>query len=178
MLAFLLGVILLDSKQHPNHKSISLTFRFIQAAPLGNCHEVASGILWFYPLQMSCTALLFFFRVRAMCHDTKWATPFFFVMWLGVTVASTPSAYLNTITNLGPTAYCIGKVLPKYAIVVSILPFVNDTLIFVAITMKLAGSQDTSCAPRRGSWIRVVLFGEYLPNFSKAMLRDGQVYYL
>ena len=127
---------------------------------------------------MSCTALLFFFRVRAMYHDTKWMAPFFFVMWLGVTAASTPEAYVNTITNLGPTAYCIGKVLPKYAIVASILPFVNDTLIFVAITMRLAGSPDTSYAPRRGSWIRVVLFGEYLPHFSKAMLRDGQAYYL
>jgi len=127
---------------------------------------------------MSCTALLFFFRVRAMYHDTKWVAPFFFVMWLGVTAASTPEAFLNTHTNLGPTAYCIGKVFPKYAIVASILPFVNDTLIFVAITMRFAGSQGTSYAPRRGSWIRVVLFGEYLPHFSKAMLRDGQAYYL
>jgi len=113
-----------------------------------------------------------------MYHDTKWMAPFFFVMWLGVTAASTPEAYVNTITNLGPTAYCIGKALPKYAIMVSVLPFVNDTLIFVAITMRLAGSPDTSYTPRGGSWIRVVLFGEYLPHFSKAMLRDGQAYYL
>jgi len=153
------------------------TFYLFQAAPLGNCHAVSSRIVWFYPLQMSCTTLLFFFRVRAMYHDTKWVTPFFFVMWLAVTAASTPEAFLNSSTSLGPTAYCIDKVLPKYAIVASILPFVNDTLIFVAITMRLARS-NTSYAPWRGNWIRVVLFGEYLPQFSKGMLRDGQAYYL
>jgi len=59
MLAFLLSVTLLDSKRHLDYNSISLTFGLFQAAPLGNCHEVSSGTAWLYPLQMSCTALLF-----------------------------------------------------------------------------------------------------------------------
>jgi len=112
-----------------------------------------------------------------MYHDSKWVIGFFFLMWLAVTGASTTDVFYS-YANLGPTKYCIGINLPQYVVVASVLPLVNDTLVFVAITFRLAGTPNWNASTSQKSWIKVVLLGEYLPNFSKAMLRDGQAYYL
>ena len=111
-----------------------------------------------------------------MYHDSKWVIGFFCLMWLAVTGASTTDVFYS-YANLGPTKYCIGINLPQYVVVASVLPLVNDTLVFVAITFRLAGTPNWNASTSQ-SWIKVVLLGEYLPNFSKAMLRDGQAYYL
>ena len=153
------------------------------AAPIGDCKS-GKYILWLYPLQMSSTTLLFFVRVRAVYRDSKWIIVFFFLMWLVVSGTSI-TTICYTFTNLGPTKYCIGIINPGLEQAANILPLLNgiaallnDTLVFLAITLRLVGTPEWSAVTGRKNRIRAAFSGDYLPAFSKAMLRDGQAYYL
>ena len=73
---------------------------------------------------------------------------------------------------------------PEYERAADILPIINGlfvyihaTLVLAAITLKLVGTPGWSAETGRG-WIRLLFSGNYLPRFSRAMLRDGQAYYL
>jgi hypothetical protein len=53
---------------------------------------------------------------------------------------------------------------------------INDTLVLLAITVGLA--MNTYPEPTLKQGIRMAMYGDYLPAFSRAMLRDNQMYYL
>jgi len=53
---------------------------------------------------------------------------------------------------------------------------INDTLVFLAITWRLFRNSYVPRTLRSG--IRIVILGDYLPAFSKVLLKDGQAYYL
>ena len=57
-----------------------------------------------------------------------------------------------------------------------IFPFFHDTFVFFAITLKLTKNTHKEITLRTG--VRVALLGDYLPAFSRALLVDGQRYYL
>ena len=63
-----------------------------------------------------------------------------------------------------------------YTAAAVVVPLINDTLIFIAITWRLHSNSSARRTINDG--VRVLVFGNYLPAFSKAMLQDGQVYYL
>jgi len=63
-----------------------------------------------------------------------------------------------------------------YVASASIVMLVNDTLVFLAITWKLMGNARIDSSIRTG--FRILAFGEYMPALSKALLQDGQAYYL
>lgn len=116
-----------------------------------------------------------------MYRNKKWATSFFLLTWMVAVVAFTSEAWysakLQVVANIGPTNYCITLELPDYTVVASIIPFVYETIVFSAISMRLATVSMTE--PSTGKeWMKLALFGDYLPAFSKAMLQDGQLYYL
>ena len=134
-------------------------------------------IIWLIPVQMSFTTLLFFIRVRATYQNARWVTIIFGTLWLAVTGGSTADVFYHNV-NIGPTKYCIVKDLPRYGQVATILPLINDTLVFLAITYRLTGRQLISTSTKREHWFRVLVKGEYIPDFSRAVLRDGQAYYL
>ena len=58
----------------------------------------------------------------------------------------------------------------------TIIPLVNDTLVFLAITGRIYCNSYAGRTLQVG--VRILLFGDYLPAFSKAILQDGQAYYL
>ena len=97
-------------------------------------------------------------------------------MWLATTGSSITDVFYHNV-NIGPTNYCIVKDPPQYNEVAAILPLLNDTFVCVAITLKLAGLSF------RGSqegkiWFQTPVKGDYIPAFSRAVLRDGQAYYM
>ena len=78
--------------------------------------------------------------------------------------------------HVPPTRYCAaGHVKPLIA-AAAIALLINDTLVFLAITWRL--SCNSYACPTFKHVIRVFAFGDYLPALSKAMLQDGQAYYL
>ena len=130
-----------------------------------------------YAICIPTTSLLFFFRVRAVFSRSKYIIWFFGFMWLGVVGAELTAPHSLFATRIGSTRYCtVGTVKPFAVPVCVIVPLVNDTLVLLAVTVGLV--MNTHLEPTLKDGIRTVMHGDYLPAFSRAMLRDNQMYYL
>ena len=97
-------------------------------------------------------------------------------MWLAVVGAVSISPIVVGSTNIGSTGYCIGSILKPFGVVAVIVPLVNDTLVLLAVTVGLV--MNTHLEPTLKEGIRTAMYGDYLPAFSRAILRDNQMYYL
>jgi chromate transport protein ChrA len=129
-----------------------------------------------YAICIPATSLLFFFRVRAVFSRSKYVVWFFSFMWLAVLGAAFTTPQALFATRIGPTKYCTTGTLKPFAVVCVIVPLVNDTLVLLAVTVGLA--TNTHLEPTLKQGIRTVMYGDYLPAFSRAMLRDNQMYYM
>ncbi|KDR73140.1 hypothetical protein GALMADRAFT_72670 [Galerina marginata CBS 339.88] len=147
----------------------------LQTAPIGHCENIRR-VEFLYPFVISLTTLLFFFRVRAMYAGNKVVIGFFFCSWLAVIGASITPIFGVSGSSIGSTRYCLNDRLEPYVASACIVPFVNDTLIFCATTWKLLANSHVNSSFKNS--FKVVVFGHYLPVFSKAVLHDGQAYYL
>ena len=150
------------------------------AAPIGHCVQIWRGIPWLFVIAIPATSLLFFFRVRAMYNNNLYITLFFSFMWFAIVAGSVTSTQGVTLVPLGPTNYCTNGKMDDYVIASGIIPLVNDTLVFIAITWRLVHGSSrgsgTTTTRKGGSWS--FIFGNHLPAFSRSLLQDGQVYYL
>ena len=146
------------------------------AAPISNCFHSLNALAVLFIFAISSTSLLFFLRARAVFLLNPLAAAFFGVLWLGVLGGS-----LTTITaiegvNLGPTPYCTTGVIKFYSEAAAITPLINDSIVFFAISWHLCSN--SSAHPTLRNDVRTMVFGDYLPAFSKSLLQDGQVYFL
>ncbi|KAH7908554.1 hypothetical protein BJ138DRAFT_342953 [Hygrophoropsis aurantiaca] len=156
------------------------------SAPVGHCSAFQKAINISFPIATSSTGLLFFFRVRAVYGGTTLATAFFGCLWLGVFACSLALISAVSATSIGTTEYCIDSGVSADVGAAIFPTLVYDTIVFVAISRRLAMlsfvdvSLDESGSHRTRTpvWARAFLFGEYLPAFSRSLLRDGQIYYL
>ena len=64
-----------------------------------------------------------------------------------------------------------------FGVVSVIIPLVNDTLVLLAVTIGLVTNTQLQ-DPTLKEGIRTVMYGDYLPAFSRAILRGNQMYYL
>jgi hypothetical protein len=81
---------------------------------------------------------------------------------------------VNPASNM--IAICLDSGISRFAAAADIIPLINDTLVFLAISWRLSCNSYDPYTLRSG--IRFLIFGDYLPVFSKALLQDGQAYYL
>ncbi|KDR82163.1 hypothetical protein GALMADRAFT_90774 [Galerina marginata CBS 339.88] len=150
--------------------------------PIKNCSAAFYGLSWMFTVLLSSTTLLFFFRVRAVFMDKKYVVAFFFLSWLAVVagcIAETQSGGPAPPSIPYPSnAYCLGDPINLLTLVttMSTAPMANDVLSFCAITWRMLQISHVETTFKSG--IQVMLFGHYLPAFSRALLRDGQVYFL
>jgi len=131
---------------------------------------------WTYPLAVAGTALLFFLRVRAVFNRNKFVVAFFAFMWIAVLAGNLTTAWGVVGAKIGSTNYCTIIHVEPYVAFASVITLVNDTLVFLAITWNLMGHAYVNNSIRTG--FRILAFGEYMPALSKALLQDGQAYYL
>ncbi|KAF7367931.1 hypothetical protein MSAN_00858100 [Mycena sanguinolenta] len=107
-----------------------------------------------------------------------------FALWLTVAGTAIMPAIPGMITaaNIGPTEYCTTAGDKSYTGVFTIAPPIHDTVIFVAISWRLFHnshiSNDSGTERGLGDVIKAAMTGKYLPQFSRAVLMDGQLYYL
>ena len=132
----------------------------------------------FYCTALIFTSLLFFFRTRAVFNTYPWVVAFFAGLWLAILggcLAFIVEIYelvmVNPASNRDPI--CINSDVNPILAATTIILLVNDTLVFLAISWRLSRNSYTL-----ESGIRLLIFGDYLPVFSKALLQDGQAYYL
>ena len=135
----------------------------------------------FYCAVLVFSSLLFFFRTRAIFNRDPWVVTFFAVLWLAVLggclailVDAFKPTRLDSTTDMIPICFTSGVNL--FVAAITIIPLINDTLVFLAISWRLYRNSYDPYTLNGG--IRVLIFGDYLPVFSKVLLQDGQAYYL
>lgn len=124
-------------------------------------------------------ALLFYFRVCAMYNNNRSVSALFLVMWLSVVGGCIPSTMGESGARIGPTKYCISTTLKNYVGVVTIVFLVYDSSIFIAISWRLIRlnlADDMGLSFK--DVMKAIIFGKKLSKLSKALLQDGQAYYL
>ena len=136
----------------------------------------------FYSATLAFTSLLFFFRIRAVFNGNPWVTAFFAGLWLallGGCLALIFDVFKSTIpvnSASNTTAICYYSSINSYVTATTIVPLINDTLVFLAITWRLSRNSYKPYTLKSG--IRFLIFGDSLPAFSKALFKNGQAYYL
>ena len=129
-----------------------------------------------YVICHPATSLLFFFRVRAVFSRSKYVVWFFSFMWLAVLGAALTVPQAVSAMSMGPTRYCIHRTMKPFAVVTVIVSLVNDTLVLLAVTVGFV--MNTHHEPTLKEGMKTMMYGAYLPAFSRAILRDNQIYYL
>ncbi|KDR73155.1 hypothetical protein GALMADRAFT_251724 [Galerina marginata CBS 339.88] len=154
-----------------------LIFVIFNSAPIGHCatiNKVMSGVL---AVAISSTSLLFFLRLRGVYKDNIYVVFSFFMLWLAVCAGSLADALTTTGTAIGPTKYCtLGKFSPMVS-VSGLIVVVDDTLVFLAISWRVMKFSFSDARTLKGAVARF-FHGTDLPVFAKALLQDGQAYYL
>jgi hypothetical protein len=127
---------------------------------------------------VSSTALLFFFRVRALYGKNKYITAAFIIMWLGIVGGSLTVVTAINGVHIGNTKYCMFSGFKLYSSSANISIAIFDTCVFIAVSWRLLANSPVA-VPKDGSAPNVFyLLGRYLPQFSSVFFQDGQNYYM
>ncbi|KAJ6464822.1 hypothetical protein DFH09DRAFT_1225893 [Mycena vulgaris] len=155
-----------------------LSSTMLQTYPAGSCLHLAKFTDVSCAIALAANSLLFFLRARAIFNRNKYLVLFFLLLWLTVAGTAIIPALpgVMTIANVGTTKYCMYIAAKTYTGLFTIPPVINDTVIFVAISWRMFSSSHVNNG-FKGNF-RALMSGEYLPGFSKAVLKDGQLYYL
>ncbi|KAF7373792.1 hypothetical protein MSAN_00590900 [Mycena sanguinolenta] len=145
-------------------------------APVKNCTALALGYSICSVLSQTATAMLLFLRVIAVWHESKIAFAVFSLLWIGVLGAGITIPLGIRGAHIGPTAQCINTAVPDYTQVAVIMPLINDTAIFLAITYRILAHTIADSPVTR---LRVFFggTGPGLSALSQALLQSGQHFY-
>lgn len=148
----------------------------LSVQPTGNCEIFQKICNSFFPIAVASSNLLFFFRLRAVCMENPTIIRIGFALWLVSLAGCLTVPFALDSVPVGNTKYCVNTDARPYVALSGIFPFFHDTFVFLAITWKLTKNTHKEITLRTG--VRVALLGDYLPAFSRALLVDGQRYYL
>jgi hypothetical protein len=153
-----------------------LASTIFETAPTGDCARFEKGLDWLFPVAVPANSLLFLFRIRAIFNKNMYIVSFFTFMWFAVVGGCLTVTQGVTGAAIGPTNYCLNVSLQPYVGAAGIIPAANDTLIFLAISWRMISNAHIDYTLKNG--LRALIFGDFMPKFSRALLQDGQIYYL
>ncbi|KZP29526.1 hypothetical protein FIBSPDRAFT_1038862 [Athelia psychrophila] len=149
----------------------------IYVAKVSDCQALGKTLAALIVLARNTNNLLFFSRVRAVYGNSLRVTFFFGLCYVVVFVTSMLVPSTLTATHIGPTEYCIeSEVKPWIASLATLCNAVNDTLVFLAISYRIA-SASIGGGGRRSA-LRSFFRGDGAPRVIKELLQDGQLCYL
>ncbi|KAJ6473087.1 hypothetical protein C8R45DRAFT_761049, partial [Mycena sanguinolenta] len=150
-----------------------------QTYPLKHCRFAFQIVGSIYATAVSATSLLFFLRARAIFNRNRYFVGLLFCAWLSILGTNLTVPVAVEGGNLGPTDFCSTVFAANYVGGAAVTTTLHDTLIFLAISWRLFKNQQ-HVNPDRSFKASVWAFvsGQYLPQFSRAVLQDGQLYYL
>lgn len=123
---------------------------------------------------MSVTSFLFLRRVQAVYAGNHFVWWIFGFLWFGI-IAADVMLFLGTHSRHIPgTYYCMLYGVKQYVSATSFIPAAFDTLVFFAISYKIAFRSINTIG---SDWSKL-FSGNTLPAFSRAVLQGGQQYYL
>ncbi|KAL4067975.1 hypothetical protein V8B97DRAFT_1939408 [Scleroderma yunnanense] len=143
--------------------------------PISNCRSMAISMTVFCVVSVMSSDFLFLTRVCAVYYDNKLVCFVFILLWIcnaGALCLLFTGIHFMEIAH---TEKCITTKGEKYVAVSFLVPLFFDTMVYIAIMIKLLPSrkQNEKKVTRR-SIFRV----ESLPRLSHAIMRGGQQYYL
>ncbi|KAF7336024.1 hypothetical protein MSAN_02316100 [Mycena sanguinolenta] len=153
-----------------------LTCFIFAVAPVENCNALALGRSICIVLTQTSTAMLFFLRVTAVWYPSKIAYVIFSILWLAVLGAGITDPIVIRGAHIGPTEQCIDTVIPESLEVTAIMPLINDTAIFLAISYRILAH--IIVADSFMARLRAFFGGTGLSTLSRALLQSGQHFYL
>ncbi|KAJ7595254.1 hypothetical protein C8J56DRAFT_921945 [Mycena floridula] len=157
---------------------ISIVTAFIfQTAPVPNCGHLIIVYAITLALSASTTSFLFFLRVTAVWLHHKFVYGLFLALWLCVLGTSIAIPIGIRGAHLGTTQQCIETALRSVYLEASpIMIFINDTMIFLAITYRIISYmvfEETMTAQ-----INAFFRGKHISCLARLLLQGGQHYYL
>jgi hypothetical protein len=143
---------------------------------VGDCQKLQIAIGITFAISVPSTALLFYFRIKAIFNNNLGISVFFGFLWLATLAGSITVPFAIEGGHIGPTDHCINTAVKPFSSTGIVISTVNDTLVFVFITWRLlsATTYDESLQGRA----RAFFEGKGLPAFSRAILQGGQQYYM
>ncbi|KZP07989.1 hypothetical protein FIBSPDRAFT_1052653 [Athelia psychrophila] len=154
------------------HLLLILIFVF---APIGECTPLIPYLAMCAATRVISTSFLFFLRVRAVYLHSRYVTALFGTLWL---ITVTLNVLGATSIRAAPSTYmhhCISYQ-TIYFTYPSISSFVFDTLVFLAISYRLAADAATEHSWR--ARLQSVFTGKGLFDVSRALMTSGLLYYV
>jgi len=147
----------------------------MRIAPIDNCNALRYVAGTFAMISVPSTSLLFFFRVKAIYNNSKIVTALFGFLCLAIGGVSVLIMLGRAGQHIPYTRRCTEGVAHSYTLVPVIMTALNDTLVYIAISYRLATISMVSSTWRARA--KSFFTGEGLHHLSKALLESGQVYY-
>ncbi|CCM02245.1 uncharacterized protein FIBRA_04326 [Fibroporia radiculosa] len=147
-----------------------------ETAATGHCRALQKVDTTFMGLSVSSTCFLFYFRVAAVFNRNRYVMAGYLTVWLGVVGGSAALIASSTGGTIGPTEYCWTEQMYNWGGVIEIMVLIHDAVVFFGISGRLMRNAYIDLPPTKR--MRSFLFGDYLQPISKALLRDGQLYYV
>ncbi|KZP06690.1 hypothetical protein FIBSPDRAFT_966245 [Athelia psychrophila] len=122
-----------------------------------------------------CTSFLFFIRVRAVYLKSRLITFAFGAVWIMTIVVNLTQYSAVHAVHIPGTEFCMAISFEKLFGLPSIAHAVNDTLVFLAISYRLAANAATE-----DSWharLQTIANTRGLYSVSSSLMRSGQLYY-
>ncbi|KAJ6593140.1 hypothetical protein B0H19DRAFT_1010477 [Mycena capillaripes] len=141
---------------------------------LGDCQVALVVFDCFFPIAAGATALLFFFRVRAVYGAQPLVTRIFGILWVCVVGTAIPVPISSHAVAIG--RFCIVSKVPSYLGIAGTTLTLHDTSVFFAISFRLLSNSHIEYTP--GQRVQALFRGANLHALSKALLRDGEKYYM
>ncbi|KAJ7061019.1 hypothetical protein C8F01DRAFT_1253491 [Mycena amicta] len=180
-LVYSLGILIFSSGHLSAVAFVLFFLSNIPAYPLHDCIAFLSAFQSFYPVASAGSAFLFFVRLRAVYDGHRPITIIFGFLWL--CVVGTSIFVPATGTSLSINHQCLYTGGKSFTGTAGVVAMVYDTAVFFAISYQLVSNYGLDyglggATNTRGERLKMLFSGANLPVYSKALLTDGQVYYL
>ncbi|KZP11882.1 hypothetical protein FIBSPDRAFT_1050419 [Athelia psychrophila] len=146
-------------------------------ASWANCTALFACLIISSSVAITSTSFLFFLRVRAVYLQSRTITILFGALWA---VTASVGICFGALTVHGAeriphTAHCTNTI-GKYNFIPVTMTFVHDTMVFLAISYRLAAGAVTAADWR--SRVLSIVTGKGLFSLSRSLMKGGQLYYL
>ncbi|KAH8087791.1 hypothetical protein BXZ70DRAFT_955161 [Cristinia sonorae] len=144
-------------------------------AKVSNCESLVKSIGAFACIHIATNSLLFLFRIYAIFSGERYILAFFTFLWVAAVACSITAPFSLHGVHIGTTEYCIFDRVKPYGSAGIVGSAVNDTLVFIAISLKLMSATPAKSTSER---FRRFFRGEGMGDLTRAVVHGGQQYYL
>lgn len=124
---------------------------------------------------VAATTAMFYLRVCAVYCMNKFIIIFYGLLWLAVLgmLLTLPETF--TAVHIAKTGYCGESIKGPFLGPTTVILMVNDAVVYGGIAHKLFRMYAETTPNAKFSFLT---FGRTLPIFSKALLKDSQLYFM